>query len=232
MPHLRFWIFLILLLPAIASGQSRRLLNQPKYDTRPLHFGFSLGLNYTDFYIRKYDLAQVPGYYSVRSEVNPGYTIRIVSDLRLHENLSLRFVPGFAATVRYLYFEVDDRFTGLRTEVFREVESAYIEMPFELKFRGDRIDNHRWYLLAGIKHNIDLASKQDVDDDEFFKLKRHDFGYELGVGIDIYFEYFKLSPQLIASFGQTNLLVMDDTKLIEGINTIQTRAILINFTFE
>lgn len=232
MPHLRFWIFLILLLPAIVSGQSRRLLNQPKYDTRPLHFGFSLGLNYTDFYIRKYDLAQVPGYYSVRSEVNPGYTIRIVSDLRLHENLSLRFVPGFAATVRYLYFEVDDRFTGLRTEVFREVESAYIEMPFELKFRGDRIDNHRWYLLAGIKHNIDLASKQDVDDDEFFKLKRHDFGYELGVGIDIYFEYFKLSPQLIASFGQTNLLVMDDTKLIEGINTIQTRAILINFTFE
>ena len=85
---------------------------------------------------------------------------------------------------------MDDRFTGLKTEVFREVESAYIEMPFELKFRGDRVNNHRWYLLTGIKYSLDLASKQDVEDDEFFKLMRNDLGYELGIGIDIYFEYF------------------------------------------
>lgn len=232
MPLIRHFLFALCLLPSLAMAQNKRLRNQPKYDTRPLHFGFSLGLNYTDLFIRKYDLSQVPGYYAVRSEVNPGYTIRIVSDLRLHENLSLRFVPGFAATVRYLYFEVDDRFTGLRTEVFREVESAYIELPFELKFRGDRVNNHRWYVLTGIKHNIDLASKQDVEDDEFFKLKRHDFGYELGVGIDIYFEYFKFSPQIVATFGQTDLLVQDGTKLIEGISRLQTRALLINFTFE
>ena len=225
-------LVLIALLPIGLQAQSKRLKNQPKYDTRPLHFGFSLGLNYTDFYIRKRDLSQVPGYYSMRSDVNPGYTIRIISDLRLHENLSLRFVPGFAATVRHLYFEVDDRFTGLKTEVFREVESAYIEMPFELKFRGDRVNNHRWYLLTGIKYSLDLASKQDVEDDEFFKLMRNDLGYELGIGIDIYFEYFKFSPQIIATFGQADLLVQDGTKLVEGINTIQTRSILINFTFE
>lgn len=225
-------ILLAFMIPAMAFGQRSRLRNQPKYDTKLIHFGFSLGLNYTDFYIRKFDLSQVPGYYSVRSEVRPGYTIRIISDLRLHDNFSLRFVPGFAATVRNLYFEVDDRFTGLRTSVLREVESAYIELPWELKFRGDRIDNHLWYIQTGIKYTIDLASKMDTEDEEFFKLNRYDFGYELGLGIDIYFEYFKFSPQIIATFGQADLLIQDGTKLVEGINKIQTRAILVNFTFE
>ncbi len=38
-----------------------------------------------------------------------------------------------------------------------------------------------------------------------------DFGLEAGVGIDLYFEYFKLSPQLRATFGQGNLRVDDGT---------------------
>ena len=225
-------VTLLIALPLVLSAQRGRLRNQPKYDTKPLHFGFSLGINYSDFYIREYDLTSIPGYYAVRSEVKPGYTIRIVSDLRLADNLALRFVPGFSATVRNLYFDVNDRFSGRRSTVFREVESAFIEVPWELKFRGDRMDNHRWYLLAGLKYTLDLASKMDTKEEEFFKLNRNDLGYEIGVGVDIYFEYFKFSPQLIATFGQADLLIQDGTLLVDGIRSIHTRAVLINFTFE
>jgi hypothetical protein len=105
-------------------------------------------------------------------------------------------------------------------------------VPWELKFRGDRMDNHRWYLLAGLKYTLDLASKMDTKEEEFFKLNRNDLGYEIGVGVDIYFEYFKFSPQLIATFGQADLLIQDGTLLVDGIRSIHTRAVLINFTFE
>ena len=104
-------IALLVAFPLVLSAQRGRLRNQPKYDTKPLHFGFSLGINYSDFYIRQNDLTSIPGYYAIRSEVKPGYTIRIVSDLRLTDNLALRFVPGFSATVRNLYFDVNDRLT-------------------------------------------------------------------------------------------------------------------------
>jgi len=107
-----------------------------------------------------------------------------------------------------------------------------MEAPFEVKFRGDRIDNYRWYLLGGFKYTFDLASKEDVEDDEFFKIAKADYGYELGIGIDFYFEYFKFSPQLRATFGLKDLLVEDGTVMVTGIRSIRTRAIMINLTFE
>lgn len=227
-----FSLLFALFLGVMPAFGQRKLRNQPKFDRQTLHFGFCLGLNYNNFYLETNDLTQIPGYYGVRSELNPGYSIGIISDLRLHENLSLRFIPAYASTIRNLYFDVDDPFTGERGEVLREVESAFIEAPFELKFRGDRIDNYRWYLLGGVKYTHDLASKEDSEDDDFFKITTADFGYELGIGIDFYFEYFKFSPQIKATFGMRNLLVQDGTFFVEGLEAVKTRCVLINFTFE
>ncbi len=228
-------LFLTLLMLSAGSqvfGQ-RLPKRQPKYDQKPLHFGFSLGINYFDFHIEEIaDLAALPGYYSVRSEVSPGYTIRIISNLRLADYLDLRFSPGFAATERSLYFDVINPLTDKRSEEVRKIESSFVELPVALKWKSERIKNYRLYVEGGVKYNIDLASKQDVIDDRIFKLKRNDMAYEFGVGIDIYFEYFKFSPQIVGSWGFADLMVADGTFYVEGINRLQTRALLINFTFE
>jgi hypothetical protein len=209
------------------------LRNQPKYDNRPLHFGFCLGLNFYDFQIRpKADLSTIPGYYGMWSEASPGYSIGIVSNLRLGTYFDLRFIPTFSSTVRRLYFDIDDPFTGERGITEREVESSFIQFPFELKFKSMRINNHRWYVLGGIQYNIDLASDENVEDDTIFKIARNNVAWEAGVGIDIYFEYFKFSPQLKAAFGINNILVEDGTIPVQGIDALYSRCILINFTFE
>lgn len=226
--------FLFLLLLAGLSIQAQRLpKNQPKYDQKPIHFGFSIGFNFFDFHIQEIeDLAALEGYYSMRSEVTPGYTIRIISNLRLADYWDLRFTPGFAATERTLYFDVIEPISEERQEVIRKIESSYIEMPLELKWKSERIENYRLYVLGGAKYNIDLASKQDVDDDRVFKIKRNDLSYEFGFGVDIYFEFFKFSPQIKASWGFADLMVRDGTFYVEGIESLQTRALLLNFTFE
>ncbi len=225
--------FLLLLMIA-AIGHAQRLpKNQPKYDQKPIHFGFSVGLNYSDFYIQESkDISAIDGYYSVKSQVAPGYTIHIISNLRLSDYWDLRFTPGFSTTERTLLFDVIEPLSEERQEVIRKIESSYIEAPFHLKWKSQRINNYRLYVLGGVKYNIDLASKQDIDDDRVFKIKRNDLMYEFGFGFDVYFEFFKFSPQIKASWGTSNLMVDDDTFYIQGIERLETRSILINFTFE
>ena len=116
--------------------------------------------------------------------------------------------------------------------VERDIQSSYVENPFELKFKSDRIDNYRWYLLGGVKHSLDLASKKNVEDDNIFKIENNDFAVEFGLGLDFYFEFFKFSPQIKTSFGMRNLFVEDGTYPVEGIDALYSRSILINFTFE
>lgn len=235
--HVKLLKLLIFIAPfclSLSLAAQRLPQNQPKFDRQPVHFGFSIGLNYMDFNIQEIEnLAALPGYYSVQSTQSPGYTIRIISSLRLSDYWDLRFTPGFAATERTLTFDVVEQFTDRRNQSLqRKIESSYVEMPLTLKWKSERIDNYRLYVQGGGKYNLDLASKQDVEDDRIFKVKRNDFFYEFGFGVDIYFEFFKFSPEIIASWGVTDLNVQDGTFLVEGIHRLESRAILINFTFE
>lgn len=226
------WLIVGLLCVHSAEAQRKKLQNQPKYDRKPLHFGFTLGINYMDFHIRTKDLVNYPEVFRVFSTVNSGFNIGIVSDVAFNENLNLRFIPAFATTSRTLNFEIEDSLTNRRAFVIREIESAFIELPLEVKFKSDRINNYRFYLLGGVKYALDLASNEDVRDPEIFKIKSRDFGYELGFGMDIYFEFFKMSPQVKATFGQANLNVDDGTLYSEIIERLETRSVLFQVTFE
>jgi hypothetical protein len=227
--------FLLLFLAVIGfSAEAQRgLKNQPNYDKKRLHFGFNIGLNYWDFNLEPIrDLAALQGYYSVRSEVQPGYNIGIVSNLRLSDHFDFRILPSFASTERILYFTVDDNTTGRVVEIERKIQSSFIEVPFLLKFKSERVGNYRMYVLGGGKYNLDLASKKDVLDDRFFKINNTDLSYELGFGIDFYFEFFKFSPQIKASWGFADMLIQDDTFFVDGITRLESRALLISLNFE
>lgn len=231
----RFYLILFALFLAthVVFGQNKKLLNQPKYDTRPIHFGFSLGISYYDFRVEpKPDLPTIPGFFDVTTTVSPGYNIAIISNLRLNNYMDLRFMPTFSAAVRYISFDYIDPYLNERRIKTHEVESSFILAPFELKLKSERINNHRWYVLGGITYANDLASKEKVEDDTLFKIRRQNVLWDVGVGIDIYFEYFKFSPQIKASFGINDLLVQDGSVPVSGLESLTSRCILINFTFE
>lgn len=230
-------IALLILTLFVCMGQDlsaqNRLKNLPNYNNKKIHFGFSIGLNFYDFHIQQIEnLADVSGYYRAEGVVNPGYNVNIVTNFRLAEYLDFRFLPGFASTNRVIQFDVIEPITQERQIIEREIVSSFFEFPFELKYRSKRIDNYGLYVTTGFKYNLDLSSNQNVEDDRLFKIRSGDLGYELGFGIDMYFEFFKFSPQIKATFGFNNLLVQDGTFYVEGIHRLETRAILLNFTFE
>ncbi|MDZ7846019.1 MAG: hypothetical protein U5L96_04235 [Owenweeksia sp.] len=105
-------------------------------------------------------------------------------------------------------------------------------MPLTLKWKSERVNNYRLYVLGGAKCNHDLSSKADVDDDRIFKLQQNDLFYEFGFGIDIYFEFFKFSPQIVGSWGFADINVQDGTFYVEGINRLESRSIMMSFTFD
>lgn len=224
---------LLLCLAQTAFAQAEKVTNLPTYDNKKVHFGFFIGANYFDFKIdTKENFSNMADFYEITTNVMPGYTIGIVSDLRLNKHFHFRYMPAFAATSRQMYFEATDPLTQERATIFREVESSFIENIFELRFRAKRINNYRWYVTSELKYSLDLASKENVEDDRIFKIKQNDISYGFGIGIDFYFEYFKFSPQLKANWGLVNLHVQDRTYLSQPINAIYTRGVFINLTFE
>lgn len=231
--HIIYIFLLAIILPTAAVAQRNKLRNQPKYDNKYLHFGINLGINYYDFQIReKANWPNIPGLYDMWTEVSPGYSIGIVSNLRLGNYFDLRFIPTFSATVRRLYVDLDHPFTGERVVNKYEITSSFIQFPFELKYKSERINNHRWYVAGGAEYSLDLASKEKVKDDTLFKLAKNNTALQASVGIDFYFEYFKFSPHLKATWGINNILVEDGTIPVSGIDGLYSRSIVISFTFE
>ena len=205
------------------------LVNLENFDKVNVYWGYYLGFNSYGFKIDYKSLQSV----DVQVESTTGFTVGLVGDLRLHEYFNLRFEPGLYYAQRNLMFPYFTR----ELDAYREVKSTYINFPLLLKFSALRTGNVRPYLTAGVSRTLNLGSNSDSTDDNFqqrFRVKTWTSNYELGFGIDLYFEYFKFSPSIRGVFGLEDELIRDNDPLSPWTNNIEsmkTRAILINFTF-
>lgn len=229
----------LMLLPALSWAQfptkfkEKKMLNLPKYDRRMFHFGFILGTNYTDFSVKHVEnLAGLDSVFVVEPKAAIGFNLGIVTDMRLGEHFNMRFIPGISFVGRSMQYTLQERDTI--TSVYEKTtESVYLELPLYFKFRSRRINNWRVYIMGGGKFLYDMATKEDVDVEEvILKLKREDYTWDLGVGIDFYLEYFKLSLEARMAFGLNNLLVEDQTVFTNSIESLRSKTFLFSIYFE
>lgn len=218
--------------------------NLPKFYKQRIHFGFSLGVNQTDFrvhtipnskfYTNFRDTVNYPydtlNLKSIRSKPDPGFTLGIISDLRLHEYLRLRFLPNLAFGSRTLEYS----FTGTDTFVVkRRVESTFVNLPLQLKLQSKRVGNFGAYVLGGGTYSIDLASnKKAKASNDVVRIKPHDWLYEAGGGADFYLQYFKLALELKVVVGVKNLIIKDGTIFSTPIEKLNSRIFVFSITFE
>jgi hypothetical protein len=229
---------LFLLLSIDAFTQKQRPKNDSWYDDKLLHFGFSLGMNLMDFNITpSQEYLNAEGYYPDVSILNPGINIQIVTNLRPAKYLDLRFLPGVSfgqRNVRYYDYE-----TGVIINEQQRVESSFLEFPFLLKYKGDRLNNVRPYLIGGLNYRYDLAGKKEYDEEKevYIRLRRSDLYYEFGAGLDFYLPYFKLSVELKMSHGLRDVIVHDNgvsgyTQYLNAIDKMHSQIWIIAFHFE
>jgi hypothetical protein len=228
-------IVLFLLFSSIGFSQTKGmfsydpLVNLENFDKSKVYWGYFLGFNSYGFKIDYKSLQ----YEDVKVENTTGFNVGLVGDLRLHEYINLRFEPGLYYTQRNLTFPNLIR----EIDFYREVNSTYIHFPILLKFSALRTGNIRPYLTAGVSRTLNLGSNSNSTDDNYqqrFRVKSWTSNYELGFGVDLYFEYFKFSPSIRGVFGLEDELIRDNDPLspwTTNIESMKTRAILINFTF-
>jgi len=243
---------LLLLVHIDLSGQKQKPKNDSWYDDKALHFGFSLGFNLMDFNIvpTRIQMGSDTSRY-LNPEVsllNPGINIQIVTNFRPGRYFDFRFLPGVSFGQRNIRFyqvhKIQDGPQGFIEEVEKiyderqRLESSFLEFPFLLKYKGERLNNVRPYVIGGINYRYDLAGKKEYDDEKpiYLRLRRSDLYYELGAGLDFYLPYFKLSIELKMSNGIRDVLVHDpaqkNPEFVNSIERIHSQIWVVAFHFE
>lgn len=225
-------IITLLCIVLFSSNVFGQGMNNFRYDyARWIHFGFTVGTNFSTL---KYDLSKTwyeqKAIHAVKVEQLPGITIGAVADLHLGEYFDLRFIPSLILTQRNLIYSV----TGDTVQP-KQIESAIVEGPLLLKFKSERHRNIRFYVIGGGKYGYDLSSNYKAVKDPLnpkVALLPHNFSYEFGAGLDMYFPFFKFSPEIKLSRGINNVLARDDKIYTQIFDRFRSNFIMISLYFE
>jgi hypothetical protein len=120
------------------------------------------------------------------------------------------------------------------TDYVMKLESIFLDIPLLIKYKAKRINNYRPYLIAGAAYRWDLATRRKLRQTEDFRvtLEPMDVYFEIGFGIDFYFQYFKFSTELKASLGYADVLARDGTAYTNVVERMTSNMVSLNFHFE
>jgi hypothetical protein len=225
----KIWLVIwLLILVMQLFAQKQKVNYMTTFDEKILHFGFTLGINSFDFGLSHYNPLgsglteseinelnatnwfageeRITKDHRVRADVTPlipGFTVGIVSSLRLHKNLDLRFLPGLSFGERQLVYNYDvvDLYSG-ETD-FYSIKSTFLDFPLLIKYKANRINNNRPYIVFGpaFRQDISRTGRQDL-----VRLSNGGFYAEVGAGWDHYFPFFRFSIEAKMSLGLHNQL--------------------------
>ncbi|WP_316813205.1 outer membrane beta-barrel protein [Pedobacter heparinus] len=215
-------------------------------DDAGLHFGFTFQYiaseykilkkeNWPDPFIDQDSGLPVSGSLrSLSSKSSPGFGIGFVVNQRISENADIRFTPSLVFNDRLAYYD----FEGTESPIEKKVQATMIDLPLGIKIKSDRRNNFRAYVIGGAKYSMDIASKKRSNDapnapmEKFLKNKKNFLSYEAGFGFDLYFEYFKMSPEIKLSYSFKDVLKNDPNPYSAPIDKLLLRHVTFSLFFE
>jgi len=219
---------------SVLFAQSQKVKNQPYADQKIFHYGFMMGVHSQDLEFFHTGITTPKGetWFAEIPNHNPGFNVGLIGDLYLTPVLNLRFSPS-------LYF-------GDKNIVFREYNSGketnmtmktnYLMLPIHLKFSSERLNNIRPYLIAGPSIAFDLSKKKGSE----LLAKSFATYFEIGVGCNFYYRYFKFCPELKFCLGlndlleknRSDLVIIDDIKYTNALSKMTSRLFVLSLNFE
>lgn len=236
-------IMLALLLFAPMSGasplsaQERKIQNRPFLDDRVWHYGFLVGLNIQDMSLANNGLPYINNgvveyWYADIPEYTPGFSVGVLGELKANDWLSVRMIPTMHFGDKKVVFK--EQRSGKVVEQY--IKSTYISVPIDLKISASRFNNYRPYVVTGLAPSFDLTVKKGKE----LLVKRSDLMFEVGMGIDLYYPFFKMIPELKFCFGLDNVLEKTRNDLTDGsllkysnaLDKAQSSMIVLTLYFE
>lgn len=242
----------------VANAQFRtrnRMDRLEDFDQKKVSWGFYLNGNRLDYKIvldPRYGMYE--NHNLVHSKESYSFGAGLIAKFRLNDYLDVRVEPGLQFAQRQLTFNTDSNsmyqdgsltnppFVPLvltEKDRVRDIKSTLVDVPVLLELHGERWYNSRPYVAAGVNYIVNLQSNSDSADDNLqqtFRSTTHNFAWSAEMGIQFYFNKFKLTPAIRGTFFMNNEMVSDNAATppywSAAVSTLQTRAIMFVLKFE
>ncbi len=210
------------------NNPSDNLLN---YEDQWIHYGFLIGIHSSKYVIRYSDYFTSPAMDTVHSIVPGnlgGFKLGFVINMKVSQYLDFRMLP----TVGFYENDLSYRFTNGITQ--RELKDAtMVELPLLLKYKSARRGNLAMYMVFGVNPSLEASGKGDEQDvSQKLELRNWNLAIDVGVGLDIFYPFFKFSPEIRYSYGLRNMLTDDPNDFSIGLDKLTTQNLGIFVTFE
>ncbi|GAB0157702.1 hypothetical protein CHRYSEOSP005_29840 [Chryseobacterium sp. Alg-005] len=225
------------------------------FDQQTFSWGFYLNGNLLDYRIVLHPRYGMSGNHNlVTSKESISFGAGLIGKWRLNDYLDLRMEPGLQFAQRQLTFNTQSNdqyaagtltnppFTPIpltENDKVREIKSTLVDVPVLLELHGQRWYNSRPYIAAGVNYVVNLQSNSSSEDDnlqQVFRSTTHNFAWSAEMGIQFYFNKFKLTPAVRGTFFMNNEKVADNATTppywSAAVSTLQTRAIMFVLKFE
>ena len=222
-------LFFLIILSNNLFAQKELPLTNSNYDNQKYHFGFTLGLSHNKLQINySNQFTEQNKYQQILSKYEPGFNVGIIMDVKILQNYNLRITPSFNFTDQKLYYSSNNQ------EITQPKNSGIsnFELPIYLKYRSDRINNGRAYILLGSNILFDMGGFEELAETRNLEFSKTNYSIDIGFGVDIYFEFFKFSPEIKYSYGVKNILISQNNEYDSSIQKLSTRGLLFSLTFE
>ncbi len=240
------WVLFLFLGVTVIFGYnsySAQVTNLNDFDDKPFHFGFALSFNNSSYYLSQPSVLIEDDSLGYLSELlingSTGFTLGVISSININPNFKIRFaIPSLSFQERTISFSYLDKNSQERTVFRKNIRPVYLDFPAMMKFRTDRINNWAMYGITGIRFGIDMASERDVInenkplDEQIVKLKKTDFGFEVGGGFDFFLQYFKLGVELKLGAGMLNIHQNENNFFDRPIEALKSKVWTFSLTFE
>lgn len=217
--------------PLTSNAQKGSFNYDNKFSKKTYYFGITLGFNASRYRIEK-DLMLVnnDSVKTVNSLYGPGFNLGIVANIKLGKRFDFRFLlPTLSFADRKLQYVMTDN-----SIVEKRIESVFLEFPIHFRYKSKPYKDFRVFVVGGIKYSIDLASNsRSRKAEDLLKLNQSDLAVELGVGFQVFFPYFILSPEIKFSYGVLDIHSRDENITFSStIDKLFSRGFAISLHFE
>jgi Outer membrane protein beta-barrel domain len=157
-------------------------------------FGISTGFTAQRLFLKTTDRPNLTVPTVLKNGV--GFDLLIMARYRFNKNLALRVMPGFSFQEFELLYKSTDETHIEKRELVEAVLPIQINYTWQTKTRIQPT------LIAGatLAYNINPGN-----DKNRMAVNRTDLGVDIGVGGEIDFKKFKCRPELIYTFGNSNV---------------------------